>query len=125
MRLVNLTPHPLVLVASDGERVAIRPHVGPDGKPAPARVLPGAEDTVTVAGLPCPVIYPHAGDGELVGLPEPVEGVRYLVSLIVLSHPGVRLRHDVFAPATGPTDGAIRDGNGQLIAVTKLRAPTR
>ena len=55
--------------------------------------------------------------GPVVGLPDPQPGVVLLVSTLVLGH--VVGRTDVMAPATGPTDDAIREG-GQVVAVTRL-----
>ena len=57
---------------------------------------------------------------EIDGLPDPVPGTMYIVSLIVLNALRPGARYDVCAPATGPNDGAIRDERGQVIAVTKL-----
>jgi hypothetical protein len=34
----------------------------------------------------------------------------------------IKGRTDVFAPATGPKDGAIRNDKGHVVAVTALKA---
>lgn len=62
-----------------------------------------------VEGIPVPV---HA-------IPDESPGALYLVSGMVLARVQ---RPDVFAPATGPQDGAVRDGAGRLVAVTRLVA---
>ena len=80
-------------------------------------VIPADERTLTSS---LPTIRSEMG--AVYGLPDPVKGRVYVVSLIVLNHPSVRGRADVFAPATGPKDGCIRDEKGQPVAVTKLVA---
>lgn len=57
--------------------------------------------------------------GPVVGLPEPAMGVAYIVSEIVLLHPSVSHRLDVFAPGA-----AVRDQSGKLVANSGLTRPT-
>jgi len=115
---VNLTPHPIV-IAVDGHLMTI----APSGQVArvmqrPARDL-GVMHVGPEAGLPVPIIAsPEFGAVE--GLPAPVQGTIYIVSGLVLAH--VRDRLDVYAPATGPADGVIRDEGGRIVAVTRLVA---
>ena len=54
---------------------------------------------------------------EIVNLPEAEEGTYYIVSRITMDYVPVG-REDVFCVDTGPT--AVRDENGQVIAVTQL-----
>lgn len=54
---------------------------------------------------------------KIVNLPDPEDGVYYIVSRIVMDFIPFD-REDVFCVDTGPT--AIRDENGQVIAVTQL-----
>lgn len=135
-KFVNLTPHPIRLradiantaaVAADGDIVVV-PHIGPDGKPAAARVssIPGGiigeASGLTIFGAPT--------WGTVEGLPAPAEDTIYIVSLLVLE--GLRKegssRTDVVGPGTGPTDGAVRYGDdagprkGQVFAVTRLNS---
>ena len=111
MNLVNLTPHPIVLLGADGNYHAI-PASG-----AVARVssAPGALEAV--AGVPVPVAGRQTF-GAVEGLPAPVEGVIYIVSALVLARCGDR--DDVVGPGTGPNDGAIRNEKGHVVAVTRL-----
>lgn len=53
----------------------------------------------------------------LVNLPDPEDGVYYIVSRISMDYVPFG-REDVFCVDTGPT--AIRDENGQVVAVTQL-----
>ena len=54
---------------------------------------------------------------KIVNLPEPEDGTYYIVSRISMDYVPFN-REDVFCVDTGPT--AIRDENGQVVAVTQL-----
>jgi hypothetical protein len=108
MRVVNLTPHPIVL-RHGGEDRAYQPD--PRG-PARVRSVPGK---YIQADLP---LYSAPSWGEVVGLPGPHPGVIYLVSALVAARCAGRT--DVFSPGTGPDDHAVRDNSGRIIAVTRL-----
>jgi hypothetical protein len=54
---------------------------------------------------------------KIVNLPEPEDGVYYIVSRIAMDFVPFD-REDVFSVDTGAT--AIRDENGQVVAVTQL-----
>lgn len=54
---------------------------------------------------------------KIVNLPDPEDGVYYIVNRIVMTYIPFD-REDVFCVDTGPS--AIRDENGQVIAVTQL-----
>ena len=54
---------------------------------------------------------------EIVNLPEPEDGTYYIVNRIVMDYVPFN-REDVFCVDTGTT--AIRDENGQVVAVTQL-----
>ena len=116
MKLVNLTPHALVLRDAGGEDHTIPP----SGQVARVRAIPGTPENVP--GIPVPV---HGADqfGAVEGLPDHVEeGVLYVVSLAVgqaLVAAGHPLARQCVRPGTGPNDGAIREG-GQIVAVTRL-----
>lgn len=110
--LINLTPHPIVLQTASGERVTLPP----SGTVARVSTTPG--DLEELPGIPIPVagrtVY-----GTVEGLPEPRPGTFFVVSAMV----GAALngsRNDVLCPGTGPQDGAIRDENGRIEAVTRL-----
>lgn len=108
----NLTPHPLTLRTAAGDAV-----IPPSG--TVARCAPPAASEDVSTGLAVPVF--RAGPlGDPVGLPDPQPGVFLIVSLAVLTHPKLAGRRDVLAPGTGPADGAIRDAEGRVVAVTRL-----
>jgi len=54
---------------------------------------------------------------KIMNLPDPEDGTYYIVSRIAMDYVPFK-REDVFCVDTGPT--AIRDENGQVIAVTQL-----
>lgn len=62
-----------------------------------------------------PIVETHLKS--VVNLPEPEVGVYYIVSRITMNHVP-KERQDVFCVDTGPS--AVRDENGQVIAVTQL-----
>jgi hypothetical protein len=69
--------------------------------------------------FPCPVMTSDATVG-VVGLPEPADGVFYLVSGFV----GAAVsgtRPDVLVPGTGPKDNALRNEKGHIVGVRCLK----
>ena len=112
MKLINKTPHNITLRTSEGD--VVFPDVFP-----PARVTERNFVDMNIEGVPVPVrVYTDVGVVE--NLPEPQDGVMYIVSVVVREHPDVRHRADVISPGTGPSDGAIRDANKQVLAVTRV-----
>lgn len=112
LQLVNCTPHKLTLCGTDGEETTLEP----SGHIARVDVAPGPLES-TVA--PC-AIYGADRPGDVVGLPEPVEGVAYVVSGLVGGALQGKGRFDVLVPGTGPKDGAIREA-GRIVAITRLK----
>ena len=116
MRLVNLTPHAIVLRDADGKDHTIQP----SGQVARVRTIPGMPENVP--GIPVPV---HGADqfGAVEGLPEqPEPDTLIIVSLAVgqaMAATGHPMASQCVRPGTGPNDGAIREG-GQIVAVTRL-----
>lgn len=95
MNFINLTPHAIVL--NDGRKFEAAGNV--------ARV---SADLVEVeAGMFRQTF------GEVTGLPDPVDGTRFIVSGLVFSATD---RADVVAPATAHKD-VIRNEAGQIVSV--------
>ena len=113
MNFVNLTPHAIVVRLNDGNDLTFPP----SGKIARVDELP----TTVVGEVGGVKILSRTVFGEVIDLPEPVEGIGYIVSGLVA---GVVYRADVFAPATGPKDGAVRNDKGHIFAVVALKATT-
>lgn len=117
-RIVNLTPHAIVLRTGDGPETDVT--IPPSG--TVARVTQGASRQSTAyEGCPVPVYYP-GGFSAIEGLPDPEPGVLLIVSGMVAAQVALRERYrtDVVAPGTGPNDGAIRNDKGHIVAVTRL-----
>lgn len=104
---VNLTPHP-VTIHLDGKWL----NINPGGEPA--RVEVEQKKIGEVAGMPIML----NSYGEITSLPDPKNGVIYIVSLIVRQALG-ESRPDVMAPDTGST--ASRN-DGRVIGVRQLVA---
>lgn len=116
MKLVNLTPHSIVLRDPAGADHVIPP----SGQVARVRTIPGAPENVP--GIPVPVAVADKF-GAVDGLPErPEPDAIFIVSMVVgqalaaTAHP---LARQCVRPGTGPADGAVRE-NGQIVAVTRL-----
>lgn len=95
IKYINCTPHAIKL--NDG-RV-----FDPSG--SIARVSSSFTDFTDDV---CKVVY-----GDLTGVPDPVDGVKYIVSAMVLS---ASTREDLVAPATGHKD-CVRDDKGFIVSV--------
>lgn len=108
MRLVNLTPHPVVIVGLSGERIEIAP------EPEPARLEEFEEERPSILVDGAPVRAVAKWMGELEGLPEPQPGTLYIVSMLAAQRAWEMGRHDVVAPT-----GFIRE-NGVPVAATAL-----
>ena len=105
MKLVNLTPHVINLRKEDGSMVDI----------APSGQVARVDAVIVEVARVDDVIIRVATYGDVQGLPDPQEGVGYLVSGMVLSR--VSGRADVFAPGN-----ALRDDAGRVIGCDGLSA---
>lgn len=99
----NYMPHTLNIVDPSGKEIAIESSGA--ARCAVKNVVVGEVDGVPVVS---------AEYGEITGLPEPQDGVVYIVSMLVAQRAG---RADVLSPDSGPS--AIRE-NGQVVAVRNL-----
>lgn len=103
MRFVNLTPHPIKVQDVHG----FVHEFAPSGQVA--RVGQVTSEMPELAGFRVRTNQ----SGPVSGLPDPQDGVIYLVSGFVLA--AARGRDDVLAPDTGPD--CLRDANGHITAV--------
>lgn len=114
MRVVNLTPHPVTIIGSDNMKITIK------NEPVPARAI--QDITHHMMSLPLSDnitldVRLHESTGtKLVGLPEPKEGVIYIVSTLVAQ---LARRQDLIAPLTDHT--AERDEGENIIGVRGFR----
>ena len=107
MKIVNLTPHTVVVAADFNSSRVEFPSEGI------ARVTTSATKIDTVNGIEI-VATTY---GEVEGLPEPETGVVYLVSMVVGNVPAIKLRPDVLCPDTSP-QAAVRYPNGYIVGGT-------
>lgn len=115
MELVNLTPHDIVIALPSGERITIPA----SGNVARIANRPGQQLlSLRVQDVDVPVYGPDI-KGDIYGLPDPKDGTVYLVSLLVAQ--ACPERQDLLVPATGPMDETIRDTQGRIEAVSRLK----
>ncbi len=107
--LVNVTQHPIVIRLDDERELILQP------SGVHARVT--TEQTVVAEADGVPIVATRFS--EIRDLPEPKEGVLYVASTLVAQAAARIGRSDVVSPDTGPT--AIRDSNGQIVAVRRLQ----
>jgi len=100
IKLINVTPHPVHLYRDEGHEEVIKTLAA---SASPARVVMTTRVIGTLAGMPFRVSEP----GEIVDLPDPVEGVVYVASLLVAL---AAKRVDVVSP-----DDVVRDDAGRVI----------
>lgn len=114
---INLVPHPITYSAIiDGrpQMITLPP------EPAACRVQTESHDLGMLGHLP----IQKQTFGEIHNLPDPIDGVVYVVSGIVLAALKAEgsTRHDIIAPATGPRDNPMRNADGQVLAVSRFNA---
>ncbi len=97
MTYINLTPHAIVL--NDGRSF-----------PASGTLARVSASYSTIVDDVCTQVY-----GDVQDLPAPVDGVRYIVSALVLGALNGS-RSDVVAPATGHPD-TVRNDKGHIVSV--------
>ena len=102
--LINLTPHALTLLGAQGQTVYL-PASG-----QVARVSEIREALEEIEALPVASVQL----GEVEGLPEPQDGVVYVVSALVAGALGGR-RSDVVSPGA-----PVRDAHGSIIGARGL-----
>jgi hypothetical protein len=110
MNFINLTPHPIAL--NDG-RVFSNIIIGhtPEGKP----IVQAARVAATFSE-PNELGIVTQKFGEITDLPEPQDGVMYVVSLLVLDAAKAVGRKDCVAPASGHPL-TIRNEQGHIVSV--------
>ena len=110
LRIVNCTPHAITLRGAEDVTIP------PSGMVARVFSTPGVLESIP--GCPVPVAGAQTF-GEVVGLPDRTPDTLVIVSGVVLA--ALRgSRPDVVGPGTGPNDGAVRDDQGRVVAVTRL-----
>lgn len=109
MKIINLTPHVITLRDKNGNEITIE-------STGRAKLVQTPGEVMEIHGLPVPVAMPAEG-GHVEGVGEPEDETVYIVSFPVAQF---LKRPDVMSPGTSPQDGAVRDDNGRIVAVTRL-----
>lgn len=104
MRLINLTPHAITFVNSEGNPILV---VEPSG--SVARVEATTVVTGSIDGIP----VTETQFGEVEGLPDAEPGKVFIVSALVAKR--VPKRKDVFIP-----NESVRDDKGRIIGCRSL-----
>lgn len=112
MKLVNLTPHTVNIVASDGTPILA---IEPSGDVARVSSHVDTVGFVTVLDGDGAVIIPVTATsfGDVQGLPDPQDDVAFVVSSLVAQR--VPDRTDVFIPSD-----SVRDSSGRIIGCRSL-----
>ena len=110
MKIVNMTPHAIIVRLPECDRV-----YPPSGQVVRCQVLTETAGIDAVDGVPTVL----SSFGALEGLPPMEPGVIYLVSTPAAQKAASLGRLDVLSPDTGPT--AIRTEKGQVVAVTRFQ----
>jgi NAD(P)H-dependent flavin oxidoreductase YrpB (nitropropane dioxygenase family) len=111
MKVINLTPHEVKLMDDDGNVVASLPSEGV----ARARQTDEVVGEVEIEGFTVPVVKTTFGEPE--DLPEPTEGVVYVVSVVTANAARAigRTTDDLLI-----TSGPVRDADGRIIGCRQL-----
>lgn len=114
MKVVNLTPHAVTLMPAgpEGPQVVLPP----SGVVARCATTREKIDTVDLDGVQIPVNQTSFGDLE--GLPEPQDGVMYVVSALAAQAAVKAGRTDVLI-----VDDAVRDEAGRIVGARALARP--
>lgn len=108
MEIVNLTPHTIVVLGEDGQKIM---EVAPSGQVA--RVTSACAEVGAAAG----VTVVQTTYGAVENLPAPAAGKVFVVSVLVAQQ--YAGREDVISPDTGP-DSAVRDAGGKIVGVKRF-----
>jgi hypothetical protein len=111
--LVNLTPHDVTLVGSDGATVTL----ASCGRALVTFTPDTTLAEITVSGVTVPLMETAPGS-EVTGIPLPAEGITYVVSR--LAYDASRDRDDLCIPHL-----VVRDTDGQPTAAHALALPRR
>jgi len=106
VKLVNLTPHEIVLMPAPGGEI----HIPPSGTVARCETCREAKGVVGVCGTLIPIN--RTTFGAITGLPDPAPDTLYIVSAVVAQ---AARRDDVVI-----VDDAVRDEAGRIIGARAL-----
>ena len=102
--IVNLTPHPLIVVDEEGRKLL---SVAPSGTPLRLKETRRGSRTIAVGEVAVEIEEVSYAEPST-ALPEPREGVLYFVSMLTAL--SLRDREDLVFPLS-----VVRDGDGRII----------
>jgi hypothetical protein len=111
VKLVNLTPHPVVIILAEGGEITVPP------SGTVARVKEIVEDVGQIVlddGTVVPLRRKFLAN-EVEGLPDPADDTIYIASFLAAQAAWTMGRTDVVS-----TGDPVRDENGRIIGVTSL-----
>lgn len=111
--LVNKTPHPITLVLEDGAKITLEP-VLPTPRVSSSSVKTANYVVTDSDGVKHEIMREAPVFGEVVDLPEPQEGVLYIVSMLVAARASNRT--DLVSPGR-----QLRNEAGQVIGCAGLQ----
>ena len=111
--LVNKTPHPVTLVLEDGAKITLAP-VLPIPRVSSHNVTTATYMISDENGIEHTIVREAPEFGEVIDLPEPQEGVVYIVSMLVAAR--AKGRTDLVSPGR-----QIRNEAGQVIGCAGLQ----
>ena len=111
--LVNKTPHPITLVLEDGAKITLEP-VLPTPRVSSSSVKTANYVITDDSGVEHTITREAPVFGEVVDLPEPQEGVLYIVSMLVAAR--AQNRTDLVSPGR-----QLRNEAGQVIGCAGLQ----
>lgn len=111
-QIVNLTPHAIQLLGPEDEEIL---KLFPAGEVARVEMDEEITGELEVAGLSIPTV--RVRPGEVIGLPAPQRGVRYVVSNVVAAAVADH-REDVLCPYD-----LVRDDQGRVIGCRAFSRP--
>ena len=113
IKIVNKTPHPVVLVLEDGAKITLEP-VLPTPRVSSSSVKTANYVVTDSDGVKHEIMREAPVFGEVVDLPEPQEGVLYIVSMLVAARASNRT--DLVSPGR-----QLRNEAGQVIGCAGLQ----
>ena len=111
--IVNKTPHPITLVLEDGAKITLEP-VLPTPRVSSSSVKTASYTITDGEGTEHVITREAPTFGEIVDLPEPEEGVIYVVSMLVAAR--AKGRTDLVSPGR-----QLRNEAGQVIGCAGLQ----
>jgi hypothetical protein len=110
VKLINLTPHPVTIILRDGRQISLPS----EGVVRVKEVVEDVGEIILDDGTTIPLRRKFLAE-QIEGLPEPQDGVVYIVSFLAAQKAWELGRTDVIS-----TGDPVRDEQGRIIGVTSF-----